>query len=76
MFLKAGKTAQGAKTHHGNKASGNETQKIYVSLPFLLWYNTLRNLAVARLSRFALKDCFVTISGEIKYLLRSCLISC
>ncbi len=41
-----------------------------------LWYNTLKNPAAARLPRFALKDSFVTISGEIKCSLRSRLISC
>jgi len=36
MFLKTDKTAQGAKTHHGNKASGNETQEDLCFITFFV----------------------------------------
>ena len=50
---------------------------IAFALDFLLtWYNVLKNPAAARLPRFALKDSFVTMSGEIKCSLHSRLISC
>lgn len=39
-------------------------------------YNTLKNPAAVRLSRFALKDSFVIMPGEIKCSFHSRLISC
>ena len=54
--------------------SGNKYEMFY-DVEFT-WYNKLKNPAAARLSRYALNDFFVIMSGEIKCSLCSRLISC